>query len=105
LLFGVVWGLAVIGIFREVWLARKNELASLILYILMGWIALIAVEPLVRTLTWNGFAWLASGGLAYTVGIVFYANDRKFSSSHGIWHLFVLAGSTLHYFAILLYVA
>jgi hemolysin III len=104
-LFGVVWCLALIGIFREVWMTRKTELASLLLYILMGWIALVAVGPLVRTLSWNGFAWLASGGLAYTIGVVFYVNDQKFSSWHGIWHLFVLAGSTLHYFAIFLYVA
>jgi hemolysin III len=104
-LFGVVWGLALIGIFLEIWLAHKTGLVSLILYILMGWIALVAVEPLVQTLSWKGFAWLASGGLAYTAGIIFYVHDQRFSSWHGIWHLFVLAGSALHYFTILLYVA
>jgi hemolysin III len=104
-LFGVVWTLAPIGIFRERWLAKKTRLASLIIYILMGWIAIIAVVPLVEILSWKGFVWLGAGGLAYTVGTIFYLNDRRFSHWHGIWHLFVLAGSAMHYTAILLYVA
>ena len=78
---------------------------SLVIYVLMGWIAVIAVAPLAAALSWAGFAWVAAGGLAYTVGIIFYVNDQKFRHWHGIWHLFVLAGSTLHYFAILLYMA
>jgi len=104
-LFGVVWGLALIGILQELWLPRKTRLISLVIYVLMGWIAIIAVVPLVETLSWHGFAWVVAGGLAYTIGIVFYINDQRFTHWHGIWHLFVLAGSTLHYFAILLYVA
>jgi hemolysin III len=104
-LFGVVWGLALIGIMQELWLARKTRVASLVIYVLMGWIAVIAVTPLVETLSWRGFAWVAAGGLVYTLGIVFYINDQRFRHWHGIWHLFVLAGSILHYFAILLYVA
>jgi hemolysin III len=104
-LFGVVWGLASLGISQELWLKKKTRLVSLIIYILMGWVALVAVVPLLAALSWSGFAWLAAGGLAYTVGIVFYLYDEKFAHWHGIWHLFVLAGSTLHYFAILLYVA
>jgi hemolysin III len=78
---------------------------SLVIYILMGWVALVAVVPLVAVLSWSGFAWLAAGGLAYTVGIIFFVYENKHSHWHGIWHLFVLAGSTLHYCAILLYVA
>jgi hemolysin III len=104
-LFGVVWGLALLGIFQEIWLKRKTRIVSLVIYILMGWVALIAVVPLVNTLMWAGFAWLAAGGVAYTAGIVFFVNDEKFRHWHGIWHLFVLAGSALHYCAILLYVA
>lgn len=104
-LFGVVWGLALIGILQELWLPRKTRLVSLVIYVLMGWIAVIAVVPLVETLSWRGFAWVAAGGLVYTFGIVFYVNDQRFRHWHGIWHLFVLAGSVLHYFAILLYVA
>jgi hemolysin III len=104
-LFSVVWGLALVGILQELWLPRKTRLISLVIYVLMGWIAVIAVVPLVETLSWHGFAWLVAGGLAYTIGIVFYINDQRFRHWHGIWHLFVLAGSALHYFAILLYVA
>jgi hemolysin III len=104
-LFGVVWGLVLLGISQELWLKKKTRLVSLIIYMLMGWVALVAVVPLLAALSWSGFAWLAAGGLAYTVGIIFYLYDEKFAHWHGIWHLFVLAGSTLHYFAILFYVA
>lgn len=104
-LFGVVWGLALLGISQELWLQQKTRLVSLVIYILMGWVALVAVVPLVAVLSWSGFAWLAAGGVAYTVGIVFFVFDGKFTHWHGIWHLFVLAGSGLHYCAILFYVA
>jgi hemolysin III len=105
-LFGVVWGLALLGITQESWPRnRKTRLLSMVIYLLMGWVALVAVVPLVKALGWAGFAWLAAGGVAYTVGIIFYLNDEKFSHWHGIWHLFVIAGSTLHFFAVLLYVA
>ena len=104
-LFGVVWGLALLGISQELWLKKKTRLVSLVIYILMGWVALVAVVPLVAVLSWAGFAWLAAGGVAYTVGIIFFVYDNKFVHWHGIWHLFVLAGSALHYCAILLYVA
>lgn len=104
-LLGVVWGLALLGIMQEIWLPRKTRKMSLLIYVLMGWIAIIALIPLVNVLSWAGFAWVAAGGLAYTIGIIFYLNDEKFTHWHGIWHLFVIAGSTLHYFAILRYVA
>jgi hemolysin III len=103
-LFGAVWGLALLGIFQEYWLKRKTRMVSLVIYLLMGWTALVAVVPLVAALTWSGFAWLAAGGVAYTVGVIFYIYDERFAHWHGIWHLFVLAGSALHYCAILLYV-
>jgi hemolysin III len=104
-LFGVIWGLALLGIAQEFWLGKRTRVLSLIIYVLMGWIALVAVMPLVETLSLAGFAWLAAGGLAYTAGIVFYVYDERFTHWHGIWHLFVVAGSALHYIAILLYVA
>lgn len=104
-LSGVVWGLALLGISQEIWLKKKTRSVSLVIYILMGWVALIAVVPLVAALSWSGFAWLAAGGLAYTIGIIFFVYDDRFVHWHGIWHLFVLAGSSLHYCAILLYVA
>ena len=104
-LFGAVWGLALLGIAQEIWLARGARLWSLVIYVLMGWLALIAVVPLIHALTWHGFFWLAAGGLFYTIGIIFYATDHKVRHGHGVWHLFVLGGSACHYFAVLFYVA
>jgi hemolysin III len=104
-LFGVVWGLAVIGILQDVLLAKRKHILSVVIYLIMGWIAMIAVRPLSRALPGAGMILLVAGGLFYTIGVLFYALDKKFVYSHGIWHLFVLAGSVCHYFTILLYVA
>ncbi|SUA58851.1 hemolysin [Oligella ureolytica] len=104
-LFGVVWGLALFGIIQEIWLARGRRILSLILYVLMGWLAVIAILPLMGTLGRAGFLWLLAGGLAYTIGIIFYVNDTRWRHMHGIWHLFVLAGSACHYMTMLNYVA
>jgi hemolysin III len=104
-LFGVIWGLAALGIAQEVWLGRGARILSLIIYVLMGWLAVIAIQPLISALTPAGFAWLSAGGLFYTGGIIFYALDEKLRYGHGIWHLCVLAGSISHYLAILFYVA
>jgi hemolysin III len=103
-LFGVVWGLAVIGMLQEIRPRSEARVMSLVIYAFMGWIVLVAIDPLLSTLGPAGFAWLAAGGLFYTVGIIFYAFDERFRHWHGIWHLFVLAGSLMHYVAILFYV-
>ena len=103
-LFGVIWGLAALGIAQEAWLAKGARIFSLAIYFIMGWLGLIAIEPLIEALTPTGFAWLAAGGLFYTGGIVFYALDEKLRHGHGIWHLFVLGGSASHYVAIFWYV-
>lgn len=104
-LLGAIWTLAVLGIVQEVWLARGARVLSLVIYVVMGWLALVAVVPLWHSLTPAGFAWLVAGGAFYTLGIVFYATDHKLRHGHGIWHLFVLAGSTCHFFTMALYVA
>jgi hemolysin III len=104
-LLGVVWGLAILGIAQEIWLARGARWLSLAIYVAMGWLALVAVAPLWRALTPAGFGWLAAGGALYTGGIVFYATDHKLRHGHGVWHLFVLAGSACHFFTVLHYVA
>ena len=104
-LFGTVWGLAALGILQELWIAKGARWLSLCIYLLMGWVALVAVVPLIRALSWSGFAWVAAGGLVYTAGIVFYLFDERFRHFHGIWHLFVVGGSAIHYAAIVLYVA
>ena len=104
-LFGAVWGLALFGIIQEIWLASGKRILSLVIYVLMGWLAAIAAWPLMNALSGEGFAWLLIGGLVYTAGIVFYINDEKWRHAHGIWHLFVLGGSACHYFTVVAYVA
>ena len=104
-LFGVVWVLALAGIAQELWYAKGARILSLVIYLVMGWVCVIGVKPLIAALTMPGFLWLAAGGLLYTGGIVFYATDHKWRHGHGVWHLFVLGGSTCHFGAVLLYVA
>lgn len=104
-IFGVIWGLALVGIVQEIWLAKGSRILSLIIYILMGWLAMVVVVPLWHALTPAGFAWLAAGGICYTLGIIFYATDHKVRHGHGLWHLFVLGGSICHFITVLLYVA
>ncbi len=104
-LFGTVWALAVVGIVQECVLARGARLFSLAIYLLMGWLAIVAVAPLFHALAWTGMAWLVGGGLLYTAGIVFYLFDERIRHFHGIWHLFVVAGSAAHYVAIVAFVA
>jgi len=104
-MFGTIWGLALLGIVQELCLARGARLLSLAIYLLMGWLAVAALVPLFRALSWSGMSWLVGGGLLYTAGIVFYAYDERFRHWHGIWHLFVMAGSAVHFTAILLFVA
>ncbi len=104
-LFGVVWGLAIVGMALEFLPRRGARILPVVIYFLMGWLVLIALKPLLQALPLMGLVWLFAGGLFYTVGIVFYSLDEKLRHAHGVWHLFVLAGSASHYFAILYYVA
>lgn len=103
-LLGVVWGLAVLGSVQELWLKDSARILSLVIYVVMGWVALVALVQLLHTLGPAGFGWLVAGGLFYTIGIIFYVIDTRLKHAHGIWHLFVLAGSASHYIAILFYV-
>jgi len=103
-LFGVIWSLAAIGMLQEIKPRSEARVMSLVIYAVMGWIVLVAINPLLETLGIAGFIWLAAGGIFYTVGIVFFAFDERFRHWHGIWHLFVIAGSLMHYIAILFYV-
>ena len=104
-LLGVIWGMALLGIAQEIWLAKGARVTSLVIYLLMGWLALVVVEPLWNALTPSGFAWLVAGGACYTLGVAFYVTDHKVRHGHGLWHLFVLGGSACHFFTVLLYVA
>jgi len=103
-LFGVIWGLALIGIVQDILAGRGGRVLSVSIYLLMGWLALVAIRPLARALPAAGLAWMIAGGLFYTVGVVFYALDKRLSFGHEIFHLFVLAGSACHYCTILFYV-
>lgn len=102
-LFGTVWGLALVGIVLEIGFPRRWPAVSLVLYVAMGWVVVVAVKPLLAVLPTGGLVLLVLGGLAYTAGIGFYA-WKKLPYGHAIWHLFVLAGTILHFFAVLLYV-
>jgi len=104
-LFGVVWGLAVIGIVLDILHTKGSRALQLVIYLVMGWSVVVAWPRLVETLPEAGIAWLVAGGLFYTVGTIFYGIDERMRHAHGIWHLFVLAGSVCHYIAVLLYVA
>jgi hemolysin III len=105
-LFGMIWGLAVLGIVVDSLHTKgARRILPMTIYIVMGWLVLIAFKPLIAALPYAGILWLVGGGLFYTLGIVFYALDKKLRHAHGIWHLFVLAGSISHYLAVLLYVA
>ncbi|MDH0647254.1 hemolysin III family protein [Pseudomonas sp. GD03858] len=103
-LFGVVWGLALIGMLQEIKPRSEARILSIVIYAVMGWIVLVAVKPLLSSLGAAGFAWLAAGGVFYTVGIIFFAFDSRFRHWHGIWHLFVIAGSLMHFVAVFFYV-
>lgn len=104
-LFGIIWGLAVVGMAAEFLPRRGARILPMVIYLAMGWLVLIALKPLLQALPIIGFAWLVAGGLFYTVGMVFYGLDRRLRHAHGVWHLFVLAGSVSHYIAIFFYVA
>jgi len=102
-LFAAVWALAVIGVVQEFRKVKGERVLSVVIYVTMGWLAVVALGPLARALGTAGFALLISGGVFYTAGIAFYALDRRLPVFHGIWHLFVLAGSIAHYLVVLAY--
>ncbi len=103
-LFGINWGLAIIGIIQELWIGHRTRLFSMIIYVIMGWLIVFAIKPLYAALSPAGFWLLAAGGLCYTGGIIFFLLDERMKHAHGIWHLFVLAGSLCQYLCVLLFV-
>lgn len=94
-LFGLIWGLAAFGIVQEVTISRKSQTRwlSLLIYLVMGWLVLIAIKPLIANLATAGLVWLVLGGLVYSIGVYWFINDEKIRHGRGIWHLFVLGGS------------
>lgn len=103
-LFGLSWGLALFGIIQEIILGKRTRALSLILYVVMGWLIVIAFGPLVRNLSTSGLFWLTLGGIVYSIGVYFFINDEKIKHGHGIWHLFVLGGSVCQFLSIYFYV-
>ncbi|HIP97129.1 MAG TPA: hemolysin III family protein, partial [Anaerolineae bacterium] len=102
-LFGVIWGLAVLGVVFEVTVLRRWKAVSLALYVAMGWAVVVAVKPVLAAIAPGGLLLLFLGGMAYTAGVGFYV-WRRLPYHHAIWHVFVLVGSILHFFAVLFYV-
>jgi len=103
-LFGLEWGLAVTGIVLKVTLGFKYDCLAVAGYVIMGWLILMAAGPILNGFPRAGLLWLVLGGLCYTGGVPFYLMDEKFPYFHGVWHLFVLAGSICHFFAVLWYI-
>ena len=102
-LFGVIWGLALAGVALKAFYKTAHPILSTGLYLLMGWLIVIAVGPLAARMSTAGLFWLIAGGLSYTAGVAFFATDSRLKYGHLIWHLFVLAGTTCHYFMVLWY--
>lgn len=103
-LFAAVWLLAALGIAKELLLGR-DKIPSVPIYLLMGWIGLAAASPLINRLPTAASLWILAGGVLYTAGVLFYAKSDVWRHSHGVWHLFVLAGTGSHFFAVFRYVA
>ena len=104
-LFGLVWTLAVAGILKDALLHNRLRVISVTLYVVMGWLVVIAFQPLRHAMPAAGVAWLLAGGIVYTLGIIFFAMSKRVPYTHGVWHLFVMFGSFCHYVAVFRYVA
>ena len=104
-LLGLIWSLALAGVTLKALNRMSHPILTTSLYLLMGWLIVIAASPLSARIPTSGLLWLVAGGLAYTVGVVFFAFDSRLRYGHFIWHLFVMAGTVCHYFAVLRYAA
>lgn len=102
-LFSVVWSLAALGIFLKLFYMHRFKVLSTSLYLFMGWLVIIAIEPLMERFHSIGLYWLLAGGVCYTLGVIFFVLDKQ-RFYHAIWHLFVLGGSVCHYLAIFFYI-
>ena len=104
-LFGTQWTLAIIGIIFKIFYTGKYEMFFVILYLIMGWMIILKWELLVSSITVPGLNLIILGGLAYSTGVIFYLLDTKYKYFHFIWHIFVIIGSSFHYFTMLIYLA
>ena len=104
-LLGLVWGLALTGVALKAFKRMSHPVISTGLYLLMGWLILIAAYPMLERVPVSGLLWLVAGGVAYTAGVAFFVADTRLRYGHFVWHLFVMAGTACHYFAVLWYAA
>ncbi len=104
-LLGTTWGIAALGVTFKVFAKEPHPIFSTALYLIMGWIVVIAIKPFVALVPMSGVLWLVMGGVTYTIGVIFFALDSRLRYSHFIWHLFVMGGTACHYIAIYLYAA
>lgn len=104
-LLGLVWGLALAGVILKIFDRMSHPIVSTGLYLLMGWLIVIAADPMLVRVPLPGLLWLVAGGVAYTAGVAFFVTDARLRYGHFIWHLFVMAGTACHYFAVLWYSA
>jgi hemolysin III len=104
-LFGIVWGLAAVGVAKDVFLRGRYRAVSVVLYVVMGWLVVAAFGPLKQALPMAGIWWLVAGGVVYTAGVAFFALSNRVVHMHGVWHLCVIGGSVCHYVAVFRYVA
>lgn len=103
IVFGIIWGAALIGVVLKLFFIGKYDKLSTIMYVVMGWVMLIAIKPLVENLSKEGLFWLALGGVSYTIGAIYYSRD-KMPYNHAVFHVFVLLGSFFHFVSIFFYV-
>jgi hemolysin III len=101
-----VWALALVGLALDLLIPKRIKALQIVIYLAMGWLCTVDYAALRDSMAPAGMWWLTAGGLAYTVGVIFYVLDglRKLTHAHGIWHLFVLAGSISHFVSIIVYV-
>lgn len=104
-LFAIVWALAAAGVAKDVFLHGRYRAVSVVLYLVMGWLVVVAFGPLKQALPMDGIWWLVAGGIVYTAGVLFFALSKRVLHMHGVWHLCVLGGSMCHYVAVFRYVA
>jgi hemolysin III len=102
-MFGIVWGIALAGVMLKAFNKVPHPFLSTGLYLLLGWVIVIAIKPLMANMQTAGLIWLLAGGLCYTIGVIFYSFDSRLKYGHFVWHLFVVAGTTCHYFAVMWY--
>lgn len=101
-MLALIWFVAIVGITLRLWLGKSNMKIYVVFYLLMGWMIFIGIKPLIENMELAGLLWLAFGGAAYTLGVIFYLLPRR-TYTHFVWHLFVLAGTSAHFIAVMFY--